>query len=83
MRAINRTGEMSIGTAGFILLGAYASALLTKKLGLSFWITMPVGGLFAAFIALLVAYPFFRVKGVYFAISTLLLATVFQYVRAT
>jgi len=80
MRAINRTGEMSIGTAGFLLLGAYASAILTKKLGLSFWITMPVGGLFAAFIALLVAYPFFRVKGVYFAISTLLLSTVFQYI---
>ncbi|MGA2106130.1 MAG: branched-chain amino acid ABC transporter permease [Syntrophorhabdales bacterium] len=80
MRAINRTGEITIGTAGFLLLGAYSAALLTKKLGLSFWITLPIGGLFAAFIALLVAYPFFRVKGVYFAISTLLLATVFQYI---
>ena len=36
MRAINRTGEITIGTAGFLLLGAYAAALLTKKLGLSF-----------------------------------------------
>jgi branched-chain amino acid transport system permease protein len=41
---------------------------------------MPVGGLFAASVALAVGYPFFRVKGVYFSISTLLLATVFQYV---
>jgi branched-chain amino acid transport system permease protein len=80
MRAINRTGEMSLGTAGFMLLGAYSSALLAKKLALSFWIVMPVGGLFAAFVALAVGYPFFRVKGVYFSISTLLLATVFQYV---
>jgi branched-chain amino acid transport system permease protein len=80
MRAINRTGEMSLGTAGFMLLGAYSSALLAKKLGLSFWLVLPVGGLFAAFVALAVGYPFFRVKGVYFSISTLLLATVFQYV---
>lgn len=80
MRAINRTGEMSLGTAGFMLLGAYSSALLAKKLGLSFWLAVPAGGLFAALIALAVGYPFFRVKGVYFSISTLLLATVFQYV---
>jgi branched-chain amino acid transport system permease protein len=80
MRTINRTGEMSLGTAGFMLLGAYSSALLAKKVGLSFWIAMPVGGLFAALVALAAGYPFFRVKGVYFSISTLLLATVFQYV---
>jgi len=80
MRAINRTGEMSLGTAGFMLLGAYSSALLAKKLGLSFWLVLPIGGLFAAFVALAVGYPFFRVKGVYFSISTLLLATVFQYI---
>lgn len=80
MRAINRTGEMPLGTAGFMLLGAYSSALLAKKLGLTFWIAMPLGGLFAALIALAVGYPFFRVKGVYFSISTLLLATVFQYI---
>jgi branched-chain amino acid transport system permease protein len=80
MRAINRTGEMSLGTAGFMLLGAYSSALLVKKLGFTFWLAVPAGGLFAAFVALAVGYPFFRVKGVYFSISTLLLATVFQYV---
>jgi branched-chain amino acid transport system permease protein len=80
MRAINRTGEMSLGTAGFMLLGAYSSALLAKKVGLSFWLVLPIGGLFAAVVALAVGYPFFRVKGVYFSISTLLLATVFQYI---
>ena len=79
MRAINRTGEISLGTAGFMLLGAYSSALLTKDLGLSFWLTMPIGGLFAAAVALAVGYPFFRVKGVYFAITTLLLGFIFLY----
>ncbi|MGD0915544.1 MAG: branched-chain amino acid ABC transporter permease [Thermodesulfobacteriota bacterium] len=79
MRAIFRTGEITIGTSGFMLLGGYSSALLTLNLGLSFWITMPLGGLFAAAVAAAIGYPFFRVKGIYFAISTLLLAFVFLY----
>ena len=78
MRAIYRTGEITIGTSGFMLLGGYSSALLTLNLGLSFWITMPLGGLFAAAVAAAIGYPFFRVKGVYFAISTLLLSFVFS-----
>jgi len=79
MRAIFRTGEITIGSSGFMLLGGYSSALLTLNLGLSFWITMPLGGLFAAAVAAAIGYPFFRVKGIYFAISTLLLAFVFLY----
>jgi branched-chain amino acid transport system permease protein len=79
MRAINRTGEMSLGTAGFMLIGAYTSALLTKDMGISFWITMPLGGLFTAAVALVLGYPFFRVKGVYFAITTLMAGFIFLY----
>jgi branched-chain amino acid transport system permease protein len=79
MRAIFRTGEITMGSSGFMLLGGYSSALLTLKLGLPFWITMPLGGLFAAAVAAAVGYPFSRVKGIYFAISTLLLALVFLY----
>ena len=79
MRAINRTGEISIGTAGFLLMGAYSSALLSKDVGLSFWITMPAGGLFAAAVAAAIGYPFFRVKGIYFAICTLLTGFVLLY----
>jgi branched-chain amino acid transport system permease protein len=80
MRAINRTGELSLGTAGFMLLGGYAAALLSIKVGLSPWLTILLGALFAAFIAALVAYPFFRVKGVYFVICTLLLGFIFLYI---
>jgi branched-chain amino acid transport system permease protein len=80
MRAIFRTGEMSLGTAGFMLLGGYGAALLTTKLGLSPWLTILLGGLFAAAVAAAVAYPFFRVKGIYFVICTLLLGFVFLYI---
>jgi branched-chain amino acid transport system permease protein len=80
LRTIFLTGEVCLGIAGFMLLGAYGSALLTLKVGLSFWVAMPLGGLLAAVVALAVGYPFFRVRGIYFAILTLLIAFIFQYV---
>jgi branched-chain amino acid transport system permease protein len=76
LRALTRTGQVSIGTAGFMLLGAYSSALLATKLGLSFWITLPLGGLLAVIVSLIVGYPFLRAKGIYFAILTVMLAEV-------
>jgi branched-chain amino acid transport system permease protein len=76
LRALTRTGQVSIGTAGFMLLGAYSSALLSIRLGLPVWITLPLGGLLAAVVALIVGYPFLRAKGIYFAILTVMLAEV-------
>ena len=76
LRALARTGQISMGTAGFMLLGAYSSALLAKNLGLSFWITLPMGGLLAAAVAMAAGYPFLRAKGIYFAILTVMLAEV-------
>jgi branched-chain amino acid transport system permease protein len=80
MRAIYRTGEVSLGTAGFMLLGGYSAALFSIRLGLSPWLTMLLGGLFTAVVAAALAYPFFRIKGVYFVITTLLTGFVFLYI---
>lgn len=82
MRAINLTGELSLGTAGFMLLGGYGAALFSIKAGISPWLAILLGALIAALIAALVAYPFFRVKGVYFAICTLLLGFILLYLTA-
>ena len=76
MRTLMLTGQVSLGTAGFMLLGAYSSALLSTRLGLSFWIAMPLGGMLAALVALIVGYPFLKTKGIYFAILTVMLAEV-------
>jgi branched-chain amino acid transport system permease protein len=80
LRALSRTGQISIGTAGFMLLGAYASGLLSVKLGLSVWLTLPIGALVAALIATALGYPFLRAKGIYFAILTVMMAEVFRLV---
>lgn len=75
LRTINLIGHLSLGHAGFMLIGAYASALLAKEVGLSFWVTLFIAGLLPAALALMIGYPFLKVKGVYFAILTLLTAT--------
>jgi branched-chain amino acid transport system permease protein len=78
LRTITLTGEMSLGQVGFMLVGAYSSALLALKVGISVWLTMGVGGLLAAAIAIILAYPILRTKGVYFSVLTLLIAEILR-----
>lgn len=65
------TGYVSIAQAGFMGVGAYASTLLSVKLGWPVWLTMAIAPLLTAVLALLAGYPSLRVKGHYFAIVTL------------
>lgn len=69
-------GRINIGQGAFALLGAYVSAILVTKAGISFWISLPIAGLFAAFVAVLIGLPILRLKGVYFAMITLVLTQV-------
>jgi branched-chain amino acid transport system permease protein len=64
-------GQLNIAHAGFIGVGAYVSALATKHLLLSFWIAMPLAGLATGLCGLMMGYPSLRVRGVYFALTTL------------
>ena len=65
------TGYLSLGHHGLWAIGAYASALLATKLGLSFWIALPAASVFTAAFAAAMAVPAFRVRGHYFALVTL------------
>ena len=78
LRTIATTGQMSLSHAGFMAIGAYTSALLVTKLGLSSWAALPLGGIASALIALLVGYPFVRVKRVYFTMLTLFMGEVIR-----
>ena len=68
---VGYTGQISIGHAAFMSVGAYTAANLAVKLGLPFWLTLPAGGLMAAAIGALVGIPSLRIKGLYLAIATL------------
>jgi branched-chain amino acid transport system permease protein len=74
LRTVLLLRQISLGHVGFALIGAYGSALLMMNAGLPFWLSLPAAGFAAAFIALLLSYPFLKVRGVYFSILTLLTA---------
>ena len=69
-------GRINIGQGAFALIGAYVSAILVVKAGWSFWISLPAAGLFAALVAVLIGLPILRLRGVYFAMITLVLTQV-------
>jgi len=64
-------GQLSIGHAGFIAVGAYASAALTGRLGLPFPLGLVSAGLVAGLVGMVFGIPSLRVKGFYLAISTI------------
>jgi branched-chain amino acid transport system permease protein len=64
-------GQLSIGHAGFIAVGAYVSAILSVKLGLPFPLAILSSGLMAGAIGLIFGMPSVRVKGFYLAITTI------------
>lgn len=69
-------GRINIGQGAFALAGGYVSAILITKYGFSFWLTIPLAGLFCAFMAVLIGLPILRLRGVYFAMITLVLTEV-------
>ena len=50
-------------------MGAYGSALLVSRIGLPFWLAIPIAGALAAGIGGLVALPALRLKNLYLAIA--------------
>ena len=65
------TGLISLGNAGFLVLGAYGYAVGTTRLGLHPGLAFILAGLVASFAGLIVGLPSLRLKGLYLAITTL------------
>lgn len=65
------TGQLSLGAAGFMSIGAYTSALLTMKLGIPMPVGVIMGGVMAGLVGICIGIPALRLSGVYLAICTL------------
>ncbi|MBT1071981.1 branched-chain amino acid ABC transporter permease [Pelotalea chapellei] len=65
------TGQLSLGHAAFMSVGAFTGALLTIKLGLPFYLTILLSGSITAVVAALIGWPILRLSGDYLAICTL------------
>jgi branched-chain amino acid transport system permease protein len=69
-------GRINIGQGAYALLGGYVSAILVTAGGVSFWLSLPLAGLLCAGISILIGWPILRLRGVYFAMVTLVLTEV-------
>src|SRR6266568_2354228 len=65
------TGQISLGNAAFLAVGAYTTAALAGKLGLPFLMAIPLSGLSAAAAGMVFGIPSLRLKGLYLAMATL------------
>ncbi len=65
------SGQFNVGQAGFYCVGAYTAAILSTRFGLSFWILLPISGISAALVSILLSIPTAKLKGMYFTIVTL------------
>ncbi len=64
-------GQISLGHAAFMGIGAYTSALLYTKAGFSFWLAFPAAGLAAGLVGAVLAIPCLRVREDFLAITTM------------
>jgi branched-chain amino acid transport system permease protein len=69
MLLIGFTGQMSLGHAAFLAIGAYTETILQAK-GVPFYLSLPASGLLAGACGILIGVPALRLKGIYLAIAT-------------
>lgn len=65
------TGLYCIGFAGFYGIGAYTAAILSTKLGFSFWLTLPLSGILAAFVGSVLGLITTRLGKIFLAVATI------------
>jgi branched-chain amino acid transport system permease protein len=64
-------GVLPLGHSAYVGIGAYTSTVLFMTYGLSPWLGMFVGGALAAVVGLIIGIPTLKLRGAYFALSTM------------
>ncbi len=65
------TGQISLGNAAFLAVGAYTTAYLAGRAGLPFIVVIPMAGVLTALVGMVFGVPSLRLKGLYLAVATL------------
>ena len=77
---IGFTGQISLGHGAFFGVGAYAGAIIATRLGLPFWLAVPLAGFVTAFVGMIFGIPSGRLKGLYLTIATLAGQFIIEYI---
>lgn len=75
-RVISISGQFNIAIGAFMGIGAYAAAIPSVWLGWSPWVTIPLGAVAATVLGAALAFPFARLRTIYYAMGTLFLGYV-------
>jgi len=81
MLLVGFTGQISLGHAAFLAVGAYTEALLAAA-GWPLWLTLPCAALLSAAVGIVVGLPALRLKGIYLAIATLAFGVIVEEILA-
>lgn len=83
---VGYAGQISLGHAAFVGIGAYSNAMLTTVGGLTFWQALPISLIIVGLVGLLCGLPSLRVKADFLAITTIginfIVVAIFQYTPA-
>jgi len=64
-------GQLSLGNAAFMAIGAYVASMLTVWSGWPLALALAAGALVSGFVGLLIGFPALRLRGIYLAVATL------------
>ncbi len=67
-------GQISLGQVGFAAIGGAVAGALTAKVGLPFWLAVPMAAIITGAVAGLIGLPALRLKGLFLAVTTLAFA---------
>jgi branched-chain amino acid transport system permease protein len=65
------TGQITLGQASFMAIGAYTMTMLVEHWSFSFWLATPIAMIFTGLVGIVVGLPSLRIKGFYLAMATL------------
>jgi branched-chain amino acid transport system permease protein len=71
MLLVGHTGQISLGHATFMAVGAYTNVIAQTQFGWPFWASLPLAGICAGLAGVLVALPTTKLHGIYMAIATI------------
>jgi branched-chain amino acid transport system permease protein len=77
---VGYTGQISLGQGAFMAVGAYSAGILTARLGVPFWASIPAAAAITAAVGLFFGLPSLRLKGLYLAIATLAAQQIVEWV---
>ncbi|MDN5342556.1 branched-chain amino acid ABC transporter permease [Oceanotoga sp. DSM 15011] len=72
------TGKENMGHAAFIAIGGYMLGFISSSFAIKPWLSIPLAAIFSILFGIIIGIPTLRLKGPYFALASLAIASIFE-----